>query len=59
MEDFKKHLDFDYRNLIDSDLKNNEPLKKEFLLYLVFSFLEPIKLNQITEIISTKISILS
>lgn len=57
MEDFKKHLDFDYKNLIDSDLKNNEPLKKEFLLYLVFSFLEPIKLNQITEIISNKNSI--
>lgn len=57
MEEFKKNLNFDYRNLVDSDLKSNEQLKKEFLLYLVFSFLEPIKLNQITEIISNKDSI--
>lgn len=57
MEEFKKNLNFDYRNLVDSDLKSNEQLKKEFFLYLVFSFLEPIKLNQITEIISNKNSI--
>lgn len=57
MKPFVKHLDFDYINLIDPNLKNNGALKEKLLSYLVFSFLEPIKLNQITEIIDKKSSI--
>lgn len=57
MEEFKRHLDFDYKILLDSDFKNNEHLKTEFLSYLVFSFLEPIKFDQITEIVSKKNSL--
>ena len=57
MKFFEKHLDFDYKNLLDPNLKNNEPLKKELLSYLVLSFLEPVKLTQVTEIIDKKSSI--
>src|SRR5699024_10025568 len=57
MSFFEKHLDFDYKNLLDPNLKSNEPLKIELLSYLVFSFLEPVNLGQVTEIIDKKSSI--
>lgn len=57
MKVFEKHLDFDYKNFLDPNFEKNESLKIELLSYLVFSFLEPIDLTQVTEIIDKKSSI--